>query len=84
MDNKYWLFYADPTGWIPMGNDGQMAISFSKARNLKRLEKIAKDWLGTRRGRIYMMATWTQQMSELGPRAFENYIAKYGVVIAHS
>ena len=45
------------------------------------LLKLAESWLGKRTGRIYLMASWTQQMSELGPRAFEDYIARNAEVL---
>lgn len=78
-----YMFYADRTGWIPMGNDGQIVVPKS-IRSRRALEKLAKSFLGNRAGRVYLMTTWTQQMSELGPCAFEQYIAKHGEVIAHS
>jgi len=28
-----------------------------------------------------IMTSWTQKMCELGPRAFEEYIARYGEVV---
>ena len=80
----YWMFFAYTDGYIPMGSDGQMKVPFSTVRNLKKLEKLAESFRGKRAGRVYLMASWTQQMSELGPRAFEEYIARNGVVIAHS
>lgn len=76
-----WMFYADNTGYIPMGNDGQMKVP-SSVRSTRKLEKLAASWLGKRRGRVYLMASWTQPMSELGPRAFEEYIMRTGKVIA--
>lgn len=76
-----YLFYADRLGWIPMGNDGQLAVPKS-IRSRRALIKLATSWLGNRAGRIYLMTSWTQKMSELGPRAFEDYIARYGEVIA--
>lgn len=81
MEN-YWMFYADRSGYIPMGKDGQKEVPFRVVRDLGKLERLAAKWLGERHGRIYLMASWTSQMSELGPRAFEEYIMKYGVVIA--
>ena len=77
-----WLFYSYNDGYIPMGSDGQMKISghISDAR----LKKTAESFLGKRAGCVYLMADWTQKMCELGPRAFEEYIAKYGKVVAHS
>lgn len=84
MKNNYWLFYCDNNGYIPMGNDGQMSVPFSTARNFSKLEKLARNWLGKRNGSIFLMSQWTQKMSELGPYAFSVYIQKYGVKIAHS
>ena len=75
-----YLFYADRSGWIPMGNDGMMKVP-SSIRSNKKLVELAVSWLGKRTGRIYLMTNWTQAMSELGPRAFEEYIAKYGKVV---
>ena len=77
-----WMFYADNTGYIPMGNDGQMKVPARIARSTRKLEKLAESWLRNRRGRVYLMASWTQPMSELGPRAFEEYIMRTGKVIA--
>lgn len=74
-----WMFYADRLGWIPMGNDGMMKVP-ARISN-KKLIELAASWMGKRTGRIYLMASWTQQMSELGPRAFEEYIAKNGKVV---
>lgn len=76
-----WLFYADSTGWIPMGNDGAMQVS---ARSERAVKQLAESWLGKRRGRIYRMREWTQEMCELGPAAFERYIQTHGEVVAHS
>ncbi len=78
-----YLFYADRTGWIPMGNDGQLIVPKS-IRSRRALLKLAESWLGKRAGRVYLMHEWTQAMCELGPRAFEEYIARHGEVVAHS
>ena len=78
-----YLFYADPLGWIPMDNDGQMKVP-SRMKSQKSIAKLAESWLGNRRGRIYLMTSWTQSMSELGPAAFEAYIMRNGKVVAHS
>ena len=75
-----YLFYADRTGYIPMGNDGQLVVPKS-IRSRRALLKLAESWLGNRAGRVYLMRTWTQAMCELGPRAFEEYIARAGEVI---
>lgn len=75
-----YMFYADRSGYIPMGNDGMMKVPSSIKSN-KKLVELAASWLGKRTGRIYLMASWTQAMSELGPRAFEEYIAKHGRVV---
>lgn len=77
----YWMFYADVFGDIPMGSDGQMKVPFNTVRNLRKLEQLAHSFKAGRRGKIYLMASWTQQMCELGPRAFSEYITRNGVVI---
>ena len=76
-----YLFYADRSGWIPMGNDGMMKVQAGTVRNLNKLNKLVNSFKAGRAGHIYMMATWTQQMSELSSFAFEEYIAKNGVKI---
>ena len=77
-----YLFYAMNNGYIPMGNDGQMILpprtSWGKAK------EIAKQWLGKRAGRVYLMTRWTQEMCEMGPTAFNEYIARHGELVAHS
>ena len=78
-----YLFYAERNGWIPMGNDGQLVVPKS-IRSRRALLELAKNWLGNRAGRIYLMTSWTQKMCELGPTAFCEYIAKYGELVAHS
>jgi hypothetical protein len=78
---EYWIFYADRLGWIPMGNDGAMRVAARVARNPRKLAQLAEDWTAGRTGRVYLMTSWTQEMSELGPRAFETYIAKHGKVV---
>lgn len=75
-----YLFYAYRNGYIPMGNDGQLAVPKS-IRSRRALLKLAESWLGNRAGRVYLMTSWTQQMSELGPNAFEVYIARNGEVL---
>lgn len=75
-----YLFYADRLGWIPMGNDGQLVVPKS-IRSRRAIEKLAKSFIGNRAGRVYLMTSWTQKMCELGPRAFEEYIARYGEVV---
>jgi len=75
-----YLFYAYRNGYIPMGNDGQLVVPKS-IRSRRALLKLAESWLGNRAGRVYLMRTWTQAMCELGPRAFEEYIARAGEVI---
>lgn len=76
-----YMFYADRLGYIPMGNDGQMVVP-RNVRSRRALLELAKSWLGNRAGRVYLMTSWTQKMCELGPRAFEEYIARYGQVVA--
>lgn len=75
-----YLFYADRSGWIPMGNDGQLVVP-KNIRSRRALEKLAASWLGNRAGRVYLMTSWTQQMSELGPRAFEEYISRTAEIL---
>ena len=75
-----YLFYADRLGWIPMGNDGQLVVPKS-IKSRRALVKLATSFLGNRAGRVYLMTSWTQKMCELGPRAFEEYIARYGEVV---
>ncbi len=75
-----YLFYADRSGWIPMGNDGQLVVP-KNIRSRRALEKLAMNWLGNRAGRVYLMTSWTQPMSELGPRAFEEYIARTAEIL---
>ena len=75
-----YLFYAMRDGYIPMGNDGELVVPKS-IRSRRALLKLAESWLGNRAGRVYLMTSWTQAMSELGPRAFEEYIAKHGEVV---
>ena len=72
-----YLFYADSLGWIPMVSSGEMVVPKS-IRSRRALVKLAESFLGNRAGRVYLMTSWTQQMCELGPRAFEEYIAKHG------
>lgn len=80
----YYLFYAMNNGYIPMGNDGMQEISFSTVRNLKKLETVAKKFLGNRAGHIYLISEWTDTMSNATPSQFEAYVARYGVEVAHS
>lgn len=75
-----YLFYAMRNGYIPMGNDGQLVVPKS-IRSRRALHKLAESWLGNRAGRVYLMTSWTQAMCELGPRAFEEYIARHGEVV---
>lgn len=75
-----YMFYADRSGWIPMGNDGQLIVP-KTIHSRNGLVKLAKHWMGNRTGRVYLMTEWTQEMSELGPRAFEEYIMRNGEVL---
>lgn len=75
-----YLFYAYRNGYIPMGNDGELIVPRS-IRSRRALLKLADSWLGNRAGRVYLMHEWTQQMCELGPCAFEEYIARNGEVL---
>lgn len=78
-----YMFYAMTNGYIPMGNDGQLVVP-KNIRSRRALVKLAESWLGNRAGRVYLMNSWTQAMSELTPIAFERYIALNGEIIAHS
>lgn len=73
-----WLFYAYSNGYIPMGIDGQMHT------NSKNIKKVADAFRNNRPGVVYAIANWTQAMSELSPRAFEEYVARNGKVVSHS
>jgi len=75
-----YLFYAMTNGYIPYGNDGMMKVP-STIRSHKKIRELATSWLGNRSGRVYLMASWTQPMSELTSFAFEEYIAKHGEVV---
>lgn len=75
-----YLFYAYRNGYIPMGNDGQLVVP-KDIRSRRALLKLATSWLGNRAGRVYLMTSWTQTMCELGPTAFEEYIARNGEVL---
>ena len=75
-----YLFYAMRNGYIPMGNDGQLVVPKS-IRSRRALHKLAESWLGNRAGRVYLMTSWTQAMSELPPLAFEEYIARNGELV---
>lgn len=78
-----YLFYAMSNGYIPMGSDGQMKIP-SSIRTAYGIRKLAESFLGKRAGRVYLMNTWTQEMCELGPTAFCEYIMRHGMLVAHS
>lgn len=75
-----YLFYADRLGRILMGSDGQMSVPKAIKTN-SALIKLAIKFLGKRIGKIYLMEKWTQEMCELGPYEFEEYIAKHGKVL---
>lgn len=75
-----YLFYANRLGWIPMGNDGEFVVPKS-TRSRRAIMKLAQGLIGNRAGRVYLMTSWTQAMCELGPRAFEEYIARNGEVL---
>ena len=78
-----YLFYADTLGRIPSGNDGQISLKGS-TMSRRAIVKLAENFLRNRAGRVYLMRSWTQQMSELTPIAFEEYIATHGEVVARS
>lgn len=75
-----YLFFAYNDGYIPMGNDGQMKLPARCSR--KHMLELAAALKHNRPGRVYLMTSWTQAMSELGPRAFEEYIMRNGEVLA--
>lgn len=75
-----YLFYAERSGWIPMGSSGEISVP-KCAQSRRAIEKLAISFLGKRAGRVYLMNEWTQAMSELGPWAFSDYIAKHGKVV---
>lgn len=77
-----YLFYMMNNGYIPMGNDGQLVIPHNIARNVARINRFAREWLGNRPGRVYLMRSWTQAMCEMAPAQFETYIAKNGILVA--
>lgn len=78
-----YLFYAERDGWIPMGTSGQISLG-DRAMSRRAIDKLAKSFLGNRAGKVYLMRSWTQAMSELGPWAFSDYIASHGELVAHS
>lgn len=78
-----YLFYSDSLGWIPMGSSGEIAVP-KCVRSRRAVLELAKNFLGNRAGRVYLMREWTQKMCELGPNAFCEYIARHGEVVAHS
>ena len=75
-----YLFYAYTNGYIPMGSDGEIVVPKS-IRSRRALLKLAQSFKGNRAGRVYLMTSWTQEMSELPPAAFEVYIARHGEVL---
>ena len=75
-----YMFYVDVFGDVPMGNDGEMILR--KRLSDTKLRKLAEDWLHGRRGSVYVMNEWTQQMCELGPRRFSMYIQEHGKLVA--
>ena len=71
-----WMFFIDTClGFCPSGNDGAAHITYKSERWRR---KFAESWKGNRHGAVYGMASWTQQMSELGPIAFARYIQEHG------
>lgn len=79
--NGYWMFFADVYGDVPMGSDGQMKVSARTVQNWYKLRELAQSFKAGRRGKVYIIASWTQKMCELPPRAFSEYITHNGVVI---
>lgn len=78
-----YMFFSYSDGYIPMGNDGQIKVP-SSVRSECGLVKLADSFRGNRNGRVYLMTSWTQKMSELGPIRFEEYIMRNGRVLSHS
>ncbi len=79
-----YLFYTDTLGWIPAVNDGQLIMPNKYARSRRALLTLANNWLGKRAGQVYLMREWTQQMCELGPTAFSEYIRHHGELLTRS
>lgn len=77
-----YMFFAYPNDVIPCGNDGMMRVPTS-VRSWKQLEQLAESWLGNRVGRVWLIETFTQEMSEMSPRQFENYVARNGRMVAY-
>lgn len=78
-----YLFYAERDGWIPMENSGQMIVP-KCIRSRRALLNLATSWLGNRAGRVYLMTSWTQAMSELGPWAFSDYVTSKGELLVYN
>lgn len=76
-----WMFYVDRSGYIPMGSDGQLKVP-SNTRTMNRMRELAQSWLGKRRGAIYLMRSWTNEMTNYGPTAFNQYIQHHGTIMA--
>ena len=72
-----YLFYVTRDWWIPMGNEGQLVVPKS-IKSRRALLNLAKSWLGNRAGSVYFMTSWTQQMCELGPWPFSQYVQEHG------
>lgn len=72
-----YLFYVTRDWWIPMGNEGQLVVPKS-IKSRRALLKLAESWLGKRAGSIYLMTSWTQEMCELGPWQFSQYVQLHG------
>ena len=75
-----WFFFIDVFGDCPAGNDGAVRPHIGKSEKVRR--EFAASWKGCRRGRVYGMSVWTQQMCELGPAAFARYIESHGKLYA--
>lgn len=76
---KY-LFFIDTLGWNPTGNSGQMPVP-SRASS-RRIRELASTLKANRAGNVYLMRAWTQEMSELKPQAFSEYVAHNGEKVA--
>ena len=77
-----WLFY-EYGNYIPMGSDGEMKVP-SNVKSMLSLRKLAAGFLAHRPGRVYCMRTWTQEMCEMSPSKFVEYIMRHGQLIAWS
>jgi len=75
-----YLFFSYHNGYIPCGNDGMMQVP-AHVRSWKQLEQLARSWQGRRAGCVWLISTWTQEMSEMSPSRFNEYVARNGRMI---